>query len=259
MGITLDEMRVIATKEANDRLIKTKEKELLKSKNNVVEPQLSRRQRNKLKKRKKKYNHQTEDERTLALEILGNPTPDDNKADKSLDFDSNLSKSNTIVSCESNSNKDIHSTSRDDVYGSGVKLSSNDKSNMIRKAHDNGKDNSDVHTMLSISSESALEMLAHWTGIPVPEDVLLYCIPMCAPYDVVKNFKFKVKISPGNMKRGKACKQAVSGFIASKMSSLRERDIIKEVPMVELSKSMLGDVKVSNNHLITKRKGKKKR
>jgi hypothetical protein len=29
------------------------------------------------------------------------------------------------------------------------------------------------------------------TGLPVPEDVLLYCIPMAAPYSAIHNYKYK--------------------------------------------------------------------
>ena len=41
------------------------------------------------------------------------------------------------------------------------------------------------------------------TGSPFPEDVLLFAIPMCAPYTALSAFKYKVKLVPGTAKRGK--------------------------------------------------------
>jgi hypothetical protein len=35
------------------------------------------------------------------------------------------------------------------------------------------------------------------TGSPLEEDVLLYVVPVCAPYSVMNNFKYKVKLTPG--------------------------------------------------------------
>jgi len=44
------------------------------------------------------------------------------------------------------------------------------------------------------------------TGVPKPDDVIEYVVPMCGPYAALKDFKYKVKITPGTTKRGKAVK-----------------------------------------------------
>lgn len=54
-----------------------------------------------------------------------------------------------------------------------------------------------------------LETLTH---IPLPEDTLLFVTPVCAPYSTMQKFKFKVKITPGTGKRGKAAKAALALF-----------------------------------------------
>jgi NFACT protein C-terminal domain/Heterogeneous nuclear ribonucleoprotein Q acidic domain len=41
------------------------------------------------------------------------------------------------------------------------------------------------------------------TGKPVPEDVLLYAVPVCGPYSAIRSFKYSVKLTPGTMKKGK--------------------------------------------------------
>ena len=41
------------------------------------------------------------------------------------------------------------------------------------------------------------------TGLPKPNDNFLFAVPMCSPYTTIQAFKYKVKIQPGPMKRGK--------------------------------------------------------
>ena len=56
---------------------------------------------------------------------------------------------------------------------------------------------------------SELAELAALTGQPREEDSLLYAVPVCAPYDVLQKYKFKVKLMPGSQKKGKAARQAM--------------------------------------------------
>ena len=42
------------------------------------------------------------------------------------------------------------------------------------------------------------------TGIPKLTDIITGVVPMCAPYSVMTAHKYKVKIQPGTLKRGKA-------------------------------------------------------
>jgi len=51
------------------------------------------------------------------------------------------------------------------------------------------------------------------TGKPVPEDLLLYAVPVCAPYQTLSQYKFRAKLTPGSQKRGKASKQCVEIFL----------------------------------------------
>lgn len=44
------------------------------------------------------------------------------------------------------------------------------------------------------------------TGLPKPNDLIVGVIPMCAPYSAISSYKYKVKIQPGTLKRGKAMK-----------------------------------------------------
>lgn len=41
------------------------------------------------------------------------------------------------------------------------------------------------------------------TGLPKHNDTLLFAIPMLSPYSTIQTYKYKVKIQPGTLKRGK--------------------------------------------------------
>jgi hypothetical protein len=41
------------------------------------------------------------------------------------------------------------------------------------------------------------------TGKPLAQDILIFAIPVCAPYGSLSNFKFKAKLIPGGaLKKG---------------------------------------------------------
>merc|ERR1712198_636215 len=72
-------------------------------------------------------------------------------------------------------------------------------------------------------------MLAGLTGLPMAEDELLFAVPVVAPYSTVLQYKYKVKLTPGTGKRGKACKTALAMFLADKATAQREKDLLKSV------------------------------
>lgn len=51
--------------------------------------------------------------------------------------------------------------------------------------------------------------LSSLTGKPVPQDILLFALPYCAPYDAMKDFKFKAKILPGGSQKKGASMSSV--------------------------------------------------
>lgn len=99
------------------------------------------------------------------------------------------------------------------------------------------------------------DMLVSLTGIPHEEDELLFAVPVCAPYSTLSNYKFKVKLTPGTNKRGKACKTSLAMFMADKSISSHERDLLKSVKDQDLARNLPGKVKLSAPNL---QKAKKK-
>uniref|UniRef100_A0A4W3JBH5 Ribosome quality control complex subunit NEMF n=1 Tax=Callorhinchus milii TaxID=7868 RepID=A0A4W3JBH5_CALMI len=93
-------------------------------------------------------------------------------------------------------------------------------------------------------------LLNSLTGQPHLEDVLLFAVPLCAPYTAMTNYKYKVKLTPGTQKKGKAAKTALHSFMHSKDSTSREKDLFRSVKDTDLSRNIPGKVKVSAPNLL---------
>lgn len=67
-----------------------------------------------------------------------------------------------------------------------------------------------------VAEDDWLHLMDTFTGKPCENDVLLYALPVCGPYSALSNYKFKVKLTPGNSKRG----QGMNSFYANFLSPL---------------------------------------
>ena len=96
------------------------------------------------------------------------------------------------------------------------------------------------------------------TGKPHPEDTLLYALPVCAPYQTLSQYTYRIKLTPGNMKRGKAAKQCVEVFLKgdvagntvkpkSPATSSNDicKELIKKVSDNDWIQCLCADVKIS--------------
>uniref|UniRef100_A0A8C3AS43 Ribosome quality control complex subunit NEMF n=1 Tax=Cyclopterus lumpus TaxID=8103 RepID=A0A8C3AS43_CYCLU len=100
----------------------------------------------------------------------------------------------------------------------------------------------------------AENLLTSLSGQPHPEDVLLFAVPVCAPYTALSNYKHKVKLTPGAQKKGKAARTAVFSFMKARDSSTREKDLFRSVKDTDLSRNIPGKVKVSAPNLLSVKK-----
>ena len=83
------------------------------------------------------------------------------------------------------------------------------------------------------------------SGLVLPEDVLLYAVPVVGPYSALRNFKFKVKLTPGVMKKGKVGKTAVEAWLRLRECGERERGLIRGMTDPEIVAQLIGDSRVS--------------
>uniref|UniRef100_A0A1I7XUU7 Protein kinase domain-containing protein n=1 Tax=Heterorhabditis bacteriophora TaxID=37862 RepID=A0A1I7XUU7_HETBA len=86
--------------------------------------------------------------------------------------------------------------------------------------------------------EDSEGLIYQLTANPMEDDGLLHAIPVVAPYQVMSNFKYKVKLTCGTGKRGKAAKSALELFLRSKNPNNQEESLIR---------SLIGDDHVSRN------------
>lgn len=70
----------------------------------------------------------------------------------------------------------------------------------------------DIHEIGEEEKEK-LNDVDYLTGNPVPSDVLLYAVPVCAPYNALQSYKYRVKIIPGSLKKGKGIMSMTSRSI----------------------------------------------
>lgn len=88
------------------------------------------------------------------------------------------------------------------------------------------------------------------TGRPHPDDLLLFAVPVCAPYQTLSQYSYRVKLTPGNMKRGKSSKQCVELFQKASSTKTtagvdRQLDLIKKVCDNDWVQVICADVKIS--------------
>ena len=112
--------------------------------------------------------------------------------------------------------------------------------------------------------------LGKLTGKPTSQDVILHAIPVCAPYSVLSQYKYRVKLTPGSVKRGKASKQSVEMFLHNENGKKKQVDegtkrdqaLIKLVNENEWVQTMIGDVRITSagaSKVTKKQKGKGKK
>ncbi|CAG8621775.1 5842_t:CDS:10, partial [Ambispora leptoticha] len=231
--------------------------------------QTPRGKKGKLKKLKDKYADQDEDERSLRMELLGSSKTPQVKGKKgkketqnqtvSKQTTSNL-KENSIDLNKSQNDTQEDPTSQnqeaeleelDENLISGIK---NEEAEEIRQLL-----KEENITLLESDAIENLTVLDTLTGMPLPEDNLLFAVPVCAPYTALQKFKYKVKLTPGSMKKGKACKTATTFFLNDPTMTPREKELVKSIPDMEMISVMLGKSKVSAPNIEQSKKTAKRR
>uniref|UniRef100_A0A665WAM0 Ribosome quality control complex subunit NEMF n=1 Tax=Echeneis naucrates TaxID=173247 RepID=A0A665WAM0_ECHNA len=102
--------------------------------------------------------------------------------------------------------------------------------------------------LFKVNSIMTENLLTSLTGQPHPEDVLLFAVPVCAPYTALSNYKHKVKLTPGSQKKGKGEKSDLLFMFYSE-------NIYESMVMdTDLSRNMPGKVKVSAPNLLAAKK-----
>nr|XP_009426042.2 ribosome quality control complex subunit NEMF isoform X5 [Pan troglodytes] len=213
------------------------------SKNVAAVQPMKRGQKSKMKKMKEKYKDQDEEDRELIMKLLG--SAGSNKEEKGKKGKKGKTKDEPVKK-------------QPQKPGGGQRVSDNIKKEtpflevitheLQDFAVDDPHDDKEEQDLDQQGNEENL--FDSLTGQPHPEDVLLFAIPICAPYTTMTNYKYKVKLTPGVQKKGKAAKTALNSFMHSKEATAREKDLFRSVKDTDLSRNIPGKVKVSAPNLL---------
>ncbi|NWS65905.1 NEMF factor, partial [Crotophaga sulcirostris] len=209
----------------------------------VPAPQpIKRGQKGKMKKMKK-YKDQDEEDRELIMKLLG--SAGSNKEEKGKKGKKGKTKEEPIKKPQQKPKAVRRGTGEGkETLPAGVVL--HESQDPALEEQQDEKVSSTLASPLLSEGEALLGSL---TGQPHPEDLLLFAVPICAPYTAMTNYKYKVKLTPGTQKKGKAAKIALHNFMQSKEATAREKDLFRSVKDTDLSRNIPGKVKVSAPHL----------
>jgi hypothetical protein len=214
---------------------------------------LPRGKRSKLKKIKKKYGDQDEDEREIALAVLG--------AKKVKEME--LTEVSGPTSFVESAGVDASFLNR----GGGANRSEveaarpprqnrrQDKKEVMRLMEEEG-----IEELTELEKES-LDVLDMLTANPLPDDIVQYALPICAPYSALTGYRYRAKLLPGSMKRGKAYRAVLVLYLKQAEKDMRshvqERDAMRSTPENDAIHMMLGNVRVMAPGLTEGQRGRK--
>ncbi|CAO3640297.1 unnamed protein product [Cunninghamella blakesleeana] len=219
----------------------------------------ARGRKGKAKKIKEKYGDQDEEERQLRMELLGSnkgPQPKGKKAKKlakekaeklALEKEKEERRQQQIKEQEQNPSTGGDRTKKDAKNNTQKKDDNDDIRELLKEEN---------ITMLDQDELDNLTPLDSLTANPLPGDILHFAVPICAPYQALQKYKYKIKLTPGTLKRGKAVRQAQMVFFKNSEITLREKELIKGVPEMEAINVMMSKVRVSAPNLESSKKKK---
>ncbi|XP_070834821.1 ribosome quality control complex subunit NEMF [Chaetodon trifascialis] len=214
---------------------------------------LKRGQRNKLKKIKEKYKDQDEEDRELMMQLLGSAGSAKDDKDKGKKGKKGKGKDEPVRKPAAQK-----PPQKPRQAETAAKTGGGDDPEERQPGEEGGpaeqEEKEDDVDQDNPGAEEAENLLSSLTGQPHPEDVLLFAVPVCAPYTALSNYKHKVKLTPGSQKKGKAARTAVFSFMKAKETSTREKDLFRSVKDTDLSRNVPGKVKVSAPNLLAAKK-----
>lgn len=219
-----------------------------KAKNDSVVP---RGQRSKQKKLNSKYADQDEEDRQARMALLGSqgaPQPKGKKAKKVAE--QKRLREEQIRAREESISKDTASSKQKnnvidnvaiapDVSTKDDLIENPDAQEEIRQLLEE-----ENVVILDDSTQSLQSYLDSLVGELQEDEVAEYVIPLAAPYTALSKFKFKVKIQPGLMKKGKAAKTALGMFNSMSNCLESDRKLIRQIPESESINAIFAKCKV---------------
>jgi predicted ribosome quality control (RQC) complex YloA/Tae2 family protein len=156
---------------------------------------LPRGKRGKAKKLAAKYAGQDEEDRVLAMRLLGSQTGQKAAEDEAK------AKREKEEAAEANKQRRREQHLRQQAMGKAAEDARRAALEGIAEDEDNDDDGDLKTRLLGLDA---------FVGRPLPDDEILSAIPICAPWSALASYKYKAKMQPGSLKRGKAVKEVLS-------------------------------------------------
>ncbi|CAK7326283.1 unnamed protein product [Dovyalis caffra] len=245
--------------ESKDNVVSVDQPQKHVQSNKQAGVKISRGQRNKLKKMKEKYANQDEEERSIRMALLasagntrkngdiqnGNEATDKEKIPVTSPEDAPKvcykCKKPGHLSRDCPEHPDDSSNSRANGAVDKSRVGLVDSISEVERV---AMEEEDIHEIGEEEREK-LNDVDYLTGNPQPSDILLYAVPVCGPYSAVQSYKYRVKVIPGTVKKGKAAKTALNLFSHMPEATSREKELMKACTDPELVAAIVGNVKIT--------------
>lgn len=159
-----------------------------------------------------KYAHQDDEERELALRLLGS---NKNKAAKAAKAAEAKAQREREAEAQKARRRAQHE-----------RAAEAERKRQALFAEDGG----DEYNEETAAAEAAdLSWLPALVGTPSPDDEILAAIAVCAPWAALGRYKFKVKLQPGAVKKGKAVKEIVGRWVAETTTGKVKKDYAEDL------------------------------
>ncbi|KAJ5151244.1 uncharacterized protein N7482_010496 [Penicillium canariense] len=154
-----------------------------------------------------KYAHQDDEERELALRLLGSSKGKAAKAAQAAEAKAQRER-------EAEAQKARRRAQHERAAEAERK----------RQAQfaDDGAD--DYNEEMAAAEAADLSWLPALVGTPTPDDEILAAIAVCAPWAALGRYKYKVKLQPGAVKKGKAVKEIVGRWVSETTTGKVKKD-----------------------------------
>ncbi|KAL1359000.1 uncharacterized protein [Arachis hypogaea] len=216
---------------------------------------ISRGQKGKLKKIKEKYADQDEEERSIRMALLASSGKSNKKEETSSEKDApdkGIKPGNgpseapkICFKCKKAGHLSRDCKEQLDSHSIGeTEENLNKRASNPSQADRVAMEEDDINEIGEEEKEK-LNDVDYLTGNPLPNDILLYAVPVCGPYNAVQSYKYRVKIIPGSLKKGKAAKTAMNLFSHMSEATSREKELMKACTDPELVAAFIGNVKIS--------------
>ncbi|KAG9728462.1 hypothetical protein KCU59_g13772, partial [Aureobasidium melanogenum] len=149
--------------------------------------------RGKAKKVAQKYADQDEEDRRLAMEILGSKAAEEKR---SAEEEEKAKKAESAEAAKERRRAQHEKAQREGLEAEEIR----------RLNLEEGIE------ALDEEESSAVTQLDAYVGTPLPGDELLEAIPVCAPWAALAKYKYKVKLQPGAQKKGRAIREIMDSW-----------------------------------------------